>query len=313
MTRLLSIIIPIYNEEENIKTTYETIVTTLRDKGFEVEIIFVDDGSSDSSLSLIKKLQLHDTHVKVISLSRNFGHQVAVSAGFDYAQGDIVVVIDADLQDPPFIILEFIKKWKEGYQVVYGIRQNRKEGIMKRFSYALFYRIMHLVSDISVPLDAGDFCLLDKKVVQILRQMPERNKFIRGLRSWIGFHQIGVPYERAGRFSGRPKYSFRKLLELALDGIISFSIFPLRLASWFGFIISGLSFLGILFVLYLRLFTTLTVPGFSTIVVSLLFLGGIQLISLGIIGEYLGRIYDEVKARPAYLVQEKIGFNDHES
>lgn len=313
MTQLLSIIVPLYNEEENIKTTYEQVTVALYNKGFEIEIIFVDDGSSDGSLLLLKKLQSHDQHVKIISLSRNFGHQVAVSAGFDYAQGDIVAVIDADLQDPPLVILEFIKKWKEGYHVVYGIRQNRKEGIIKRFSYALFYRIMQLVSNISVPLDAGDFCLLDKKVVQILRQMPERNKFIRGLRSWVGFYQIGVSYERAGRFRGRPKYSFRKLLELALDGIISFSIFPLRLASWFGFIISALSFLGIALVLYLRFFTTLTVPGFSTIVITLLFLGGIQLISLGIIGEYLGRIYDEVKARPMYLIQEKLGFHHHES
>jgi polyisoprenyl-phosphate glycosyltransferase len=305
---LISIIVPIYNEEENIKEMYKRLASVLGVREFNLEIICVDDGSVDNSLNILKELRAKDERLKIISFSRNFGHQVAVSAGLDFASGDAVAIADADLQDPPEIILEFLKKWQEGYKVAYGIRTKRKENMIKRFSYAFFYKILKFVSNITIPLDAGDFCLMDKEIVEVLKQLPERKRFIRGLRSWAGFKQIGVIYERAERFSGKTKYSIGKLFGLAIDGIFSFSYLPLRLASWLGCIISVFSFLGILFVLYLRFFTNTTAPGFSTSVILILFLGGIQLLSLGIVGEYIGRIYEEVKKRPLYLIKEKDGF-----
>ena len=242
--------------------------------------------------------------MKIVDLSRNFGHQTAISAGISFASGKAAIIMDADLQDPPSVIPEFIKRWEDGFYVVYGIRRKRKESFFKRSCYFIFYRIQEKMAKISIPLDAGDFCLMDKKVVDILKKMPERNRFIRGIRSWIGFPQIGIEYERDSRFGGKPKYSLRKLIRLAFDGIYSFSDIPLKISLIFGSFISILCFVFILYIIYQRLFYGTSIYGIATISVSILFLGGIQLIAIGVIGEYIGRIYDEVKQRPIFIIKQ---------
>ena len=253
---------------------------------------------------------IRDSHVRVLRLSRNFGHQSAISAGIDHAVGDAVIVMDADLQDPPEAVPDLLAPWRQGHDVVYAIRQGRKENVLKRSAYGLFYRLLQQVANVEIPLDAGDFCVLDRRVADVLRQMPERNRFIRGIRSWVGFRQVGVPYNRAARFAGQPKYSLLKLLRLAFDGFFSFSYVPLRLASLFGLFVSFLGFLLSVWTVYKR-FTLPEFPsGFATIVVGMMFLGGIQLIALGVIGEYVGRIFDEVKQRPLYIIGERWGFDD---
>ena len=251
---------------------------------------------------------LSDAHVTVVELARNFGHQVAVSAGLDYARGQATIVIDGDLQDPPEVLPEFIAKWREGYDVVYAIREQRKEGWWKRAAYTTFYRLLRRVTNIEIPLDAGDFCIMDRRVVDLLVSMPERNRFVRGIRSWLGFRQIGLAYERHARNAGQPKYTFSRLLGLAFDGLISFSYTPLRLASLSGLGISLLSFLFAAFYTIKKITVGLYPPGFATIVVAIFFLTGIQLITIGVIGEYIGRIFDEVKQRPLYVVRRVSGY-----
>jgi dolichol-phosphate mannosyltransferase len=264
---------------------------------------------------MICDINTRDSKWKAIRLSRNFGHQIAVSAGMYHSRGDCVVIIDGDLQDPPEEIERFISKWREGYEVVYAIRTKRKENLLKRFCYAAFYRILDRITATPIPLDAGDFCLMDRKVVDLLNNMQETNRFVRGLRSWVGFRQIGLAYERDSRWAGKPQYTFRKLVKLALNGILSFSYCtPIRFVTYFGFMVAVLSFFGALFTLFQRVFSGYfssiglePVPGFATIVIGVLFLGGVQLISLGVIGEYIGRIYDEVKRRPLWVSQQSLG------
>ncbi len=306
--KLISLIFPVYNEENILPVLYERVYRIINQLEYNVEVLLVNDGSQDNSLNLMKQFHKKDTRFKVIDFSRNFGHQIAITAGIDFAEGDAVVLMDADLQDPPELLPKFLKKWQEGYQVVYTVRKTRREPLVKRLAYSTFYRILQKISNISIPLDSGDFCLMDRSVLKIITSMPERNRFVRGLRSWVGFRQIGIEYDRDERHSGEVKYTFPKLMKLALDGIISFSYFPLQIASYAGFIVSGISFLGILVYLYKKLFIGGEPQGFPTLVILILFMGGIQLTSLGIIGEYIGRIYDEVKQRPTYVVKETYGF-----
>lgn len=312
----ISLVVPCYNEQKVLPELFRRLTNISENWNVEWEVICVDDGSTDNTLDLLYKQHQNDPRWLAISFSRNFGHQKAVSAGLLHATGDAVVVIDADLQDPPEEIQRFIDKWREGYDVVYGIRQKRKEGLIKRINYWAFYRTISKIVDFKFPLDSGDFCIMDRKVVDVLNSMPERNRFVRGLRAWTGFKQIGLIYERQARTLGESKYNFRKLFRLALDGIFSFSTVPLTIATYLGLWVSALSLIGIIFTFLQRIFQSFfesigigPVPGFATIVISILFLGGIQLIFLGIIGQYLGRIYDEVKRRPSWIIKESIGLS----
>jgi polyisoprenyl-phosphate glycosyltransferase len=314
---MLSIVIPIFNEEVTISTLHQRIVAAAPAWELPFEVILVDDGSTDRTLLLLRELHQADARFKYTSFSRNFGHQTAVSAGLHYATGDLVAVMDADLQDPPEELCRFIDKWREGYQVIYGIRTQRKENVLKRFAYHLFYRVLSWCSSIDIPLDSGDFCVMDRTVVDWLNAMPERNRFVRGLRSWVGYRQIGIPYERQRRFAGEVKYTVRKLFRLAFDGMINFSYRPLQLTGVFGTLVCFLSFFGIVFYLVHRLLdrkifglAPQDVPGFTTLILAILFLGGVQLFTLGIFGEYLGRIFDEVKQRPLYIIKEEDGFSN---
>jgi glycosyltransferase involved in cell wall biosynthesis len=303
----LSIVVPVHNEAENLPELHARLTTVLAELGVPYEIIVIDDGSTDGSLQLLREIHAKDAHLKVVNLARNFGHQVAISAGLDFAHGEGVVMMDADLQDPPDMIPEFVRKWNEGYQVVYGTRRERKENIFKRTAYALFYRLLRQVSAVEIPLDSGDFSLIDVRVADVMRSMPERARFVRGLRSWVGFRQIGIEYPRSSRHSGEPKYTFGKLMKLALDGLLSFSMLPLRLAAYAGLSIAAVSFLAAMYYLWGRLMSDKTIPGFATTIIVVLFLGGVQLVTLGIVGEYIGRMYEEIKARPLYVVRETIG------
>lgn len=299
-----SVVIPVHNEENNILELYTRLTRVLDSLHKPYEIIYVNDGSTDTSIAVLRKIADSDKQAKIVDLSRNFGHQTAISAGISFVSGKAAIIMDADLQDPPSVIPEFIKRWESGFFVVYGIRRKRKESFLKRSCYFVFYRIQEKMAKIRIPLDAGDFCLMDKKIVDILRKMPERNRFIRGIRSWIGFPQIGVEYERDFRFGGKPKYSMRKLIRLAFDGIYSFSDIPLKISLIFGSFISVLCFVFILCIIYQRLVYGTSIYGIATISVSILFLGGIQLIAIGVIGEYIGRIYDEVKQRPIFIIKQ---------
>jgi glycosyltransferase involved in cell wall biosynthesis len=303
----LSIVIPIYDEEDNIPSLYARLIAVLAEMGLRYEIVFVDDGSQDGSLELMRGLAAGDTHVVLVELARNFGQQVAITAGLDYAGGSAVITMDADLQDPPEVLPEFIAKWQEGYDVVYAIREHRKEGWPKRAAYAAFYRLLRRTANVEIPLDAGDFCLMDRKVVNILESMPERNRFVRGIRSWVGLRQLGLPYERQAREAGRPKYSLGRLMVLALDGFISFSHAPLRVASLLGLGMSLLSFTMAAYYVVKALTTGLGPPGFATLAVAVFFLAGVQLITIGVLGEYVARIFDEVKRRPLYIVRRVTG------
>jgi len=299
-----SIVVPVFNEEDNIPELYQRLTKVMTGWGEAYEIIFINDGSRDKSLDLLKNLYLCDPSVRVINLARNFGHQRAISAGLDYARGRAVIVMDGDLQDPPEVIPQFIAKWQEDFQVVYAIREKRKENKIKKSLYHLFYLILRSIARIDIPLDAGDFCLMDRCVVDVITSLPERNRFIRGLRSWVGYRQIGMAYERGMRFAGKTKYTFRKLVSLALDGMISFSYLPLRLATILGIVVSICSLLAVVYYLWVKMTIGLQPPGFATLTVLLLFLGGVQMITVGIIGEYIGHILNEVKSRPAYVVQQ---------
>lgn len=305
----ISIVIPVYNEEKVLEELYRRLVKVMDSLNYEFEVIMVDDGSKDNSLRILEDFCQRDKRFKLISFSRNFGHQTAVSAGIDFTSGDAVIVMDADLQDPPEVLPNFIAKWEEGYDVVYAIRTKRKEGFLKRMAYAAFYRILRYISDIEIPLDSGDFSIMDKKIVDLLKKMPERNRFVRGIRSWLGFRQIGLAYERDPRFAGETKYTFKKLLKLAFDGIVSFSKVPLQFASLMGFIVSAFAIIYGIGTFFQKILTDTTVPGYTTTIIMITFIGGIQLITIGIIGEYIARIYDEVKQRPHYIIKELKGFD----
>ena len=300
-----SIIAPIYNEIENLPELYRRIKEVMNSSGEAWELILVDDGSTDGSTEKIRELAKKDKIVRPVIFARNFGHQVAITAGWDYARGDAIVIIDADLQDPPEVILELAKKWKEGYEVVYAVRGEREgESWFKKFTAAMFYRIIYSITDVKIPVDTGDFRLMDRKVVDVLKQMKERHRFPRGMSAWVGFRQIGVTYKRAARVAGVTKYPFRKMLKLALNAITGFSYFPLQVATYFGFVSAGISILAIPIVVALRLAGSHFFEGQTTTLISVLFLGGVQLISLGILGEYIGRLYDEAKGRPLYIVRD---------
>jgi dolichol-phosphate mannosyltransferase len=299
----LSIVIPVFNEAENLPALHARLTAALNDMGFDYELVFVDDGSQDQSPDMLRRLEGEDRRIVVVEFARNFGHQVAISAGLEHSRGRAVCIMDADLQDPPEVLRHFLAKWQEGWEVVYAVRTQRKEWWGKRLAYAGFYRLLQRVASIDIPLDAGDFCVMDRRVVDLLVRMPERNRFVRGIRSWVGFKQIGVPYERQARHAGSPKYTFRKLLYLALDGLISFSHTPLRIITIMGFTVSALSFLVAMIYLIKKVTMGIGVPGFTTLVVSIFFLAGIQLMTIGVIGEYIGRISDEVKRRPLYVVR----------
>lgn len=307
---LLSVVVPCFDEEAVIAETHRTLVSVLSDLPEGVfELIYVDDGSRDATLSILRQLQQEDARVRVVALSRNFGHQIAVTAGLENAAGDAVAVIDADLQDPPSVLLKMLDRWRDGVDVVYGVREEREgETAFKLWSASLFYRLINRLSDTPIPLDTGDFRLMDRAVVDALLMMPERDRFVRGMVAWVGFRQEALPYRRAARFAGKTKYPFKAMLRFATDGILSFSVVPLRLAVYMGFVASGLALAGIFYALFLRLFTDVWVTGWTLLFIAMLFFGGVQLLFLGIMGEYVGRIYGEVKRRPLYLVKERLGF-----
>jgi polyisoprenyl-phosphate glycosyltransferase len=300
-----SIIAPIYNELENIPELYRRVSEIMNSTNEPWELVLVDDGSTDGSTEVIRTLAQEDECVRPVIFARNFGHQIAITAGWDYARGDAVVIIDADLQDPPELILEMAKKWKEGYEVVYAVRTEREgESWFKIWTASLFYRLIYRITDVKIPLDTGDFRLMDRKVVDVLKQMRERHRFPRGMSAWVGFKQVGVEYKRAARKAGETKYPFRKMFRLALNAITSFSYFPLQVATFFGFASAGIAIVAIPVVVALRLAGSQFFEGQTTTLISVLFLGGVQLISLGILGEYVGRLYDEAKGRPLYIVRE---------
>lgn len=315
-TIVISIVIPCYNEAAVLDQLYRRLSAAADTWGLPWEVVAVDDGSRDQTWELLTKISLTDPRWKLVRFARNFGHQKAVSAGIEHTSGEAVFVIDADLQDPPEELHRFIAKWQEGYQVVYAVRKNRKENILKRSCYFLFYRLLDRMSSQKIPLDSGDFCLMDRKVVDVLKSMPEQNRFVRGLRAWAGFKQVGLEYDRHARAAGQPQYTFKKLVQLAFDGMLSFSSAPLRLATYLGLIVSTGAFLGAAFTILQRVFGQwfeqiglAPAPGFATIVISILFLGGVQLVCLGIMGEYIGRIYEEVKGRPLWVISETVGLN----
>jgi dolichol-phosphate mannosyltransferase len=308
-----SIVAPVFNEEAILPELYRRVAEVLERTGESWELVLINDGSRDRTAEIMRELHRADPRVKVIEFARNFGHQLAVTAGLDYADGDAVVIIDADLQDPPEVILDLIAKWREGYEVVYAVRSAREgETWFKELTAKVFYRLIYRITDVNIPRDAGDFRLLDRRVVANLRTMRERHRFLRGLSVWVGFRQTGVGYVRAARLAGETKYPFRKMFKFALDAITSFSYVPLQLATYLGFISAGFSLLAIIAVIVVREFLPggPQLTGQATTLVAVLFLGGIQLISLGIIGEYLGRIYDEVKGRPLYVVRETLGLRE---
>jgi glycosyltransferase involved in cell wall biosynthesis len=310
-----SLVIPVYNEEKSIPELYRRLSAVMNQLEEPVEVILVNDGSRDRTLSLLRDLHEKDPRFCYLSLSRNFGHQIAVTAGLNFVRGQAIVVMDADLQDPPELIPVLLEKWQQGYQVVYAQRtQRKKEGWFKRLPAFMFYRILKRLADIDIPLDTGDFCLMDRKAVDALNAMPERNRFIRGLRSWVGWQQTAVFFERDPRFAGEVKYTFRKSLSLAANGLISFSRVPLRLSTYLGLLAAAASVLMALLVFYWRIFSPHSpLTGLATIMIAMFFLGAVQLVSIGILGEYIGRIYEEVKGRPLYLLSEVGGFTDEYS
>ena len=305
MTITYSIIAPIFNEFDNLPELYRRVKEVMDSTGETWELILVDDGSTDGSNERIRELAAKDPIVRPVIFARNFGHQIAVTAGLDYSRGEAVVIIDADLQDPPEVILELAKKWKEGYEVVYAVRAEREgESWFKLFTASLFYRLIYRITDVKNPLDTGDFRLIDRKVVDVMNNMREKHRFLRGMGAWVGFKQIGVDYKRAARHAGETKYPFNKMLKLALNAITGFSYFPLQVATYFGFISAGIAIIAIPFVVMERLTGSQAFYGQATTLIAVLFFGGVQLISLGILGEYIGRIYDEVKGRPLYIVRD---------
>lgn len=303
--KLASLVVPVYNESEVIRVFYERAINTLAKlDGFDYELIFIDDGSRDGSYELLAGFAAGNPRVRVLKFSRNFGHQIAITAGIDHARGDCVVVIDADLQDPPEVVPAMIARWREGFDVVYGVRAEREgEGAMKLFTAAAFYRLLRRLTNIPIPADVGDFRLMSRRATDELKRLREKDRFVRGLVSWIGFPQTGLSYSRDKRYAGTTKYPYRKMIKFAFDGITSFSTAPLKLATWSGYCASMLAFLYLISVFVQKLLGY-TVEGWATIMVAVLFLGGVQLVCVGILGEYLGRIFNEVKPRPMYVVEE---------
>jgi polyisoprenyl-phosphate glycosyltransferase len=308
---MLSVVVPCYNEEEVIGATHERLSTALQAITPDHEVIYVDDGSRDRTAELLLEVQKTSPCVRVVRLSRNFGHQVAVTAGLGYTKGEAVVLIDADLQDPPEVIADLVAKWREGYHVVYGQRADRAgETRFKLWTARAFYRLINRLSEVPIPLDTGDFRLMDRSVVDALNRMREKHRMLRAMTSWVGFRQVAVPYSRAERFAGRSKYPLRRMLALAIDGIVSFSAIPLKLVTMVGFAFSALSVFGILYAIVMRLWTDIWVPGWTILFIAVMLIGGLQFIFLGVIGEYVGRIYSEAKDRPLFLVMEELGFDE---
>jgi len=305
-TPTFSVIAPIYNEVESLPELVRRVRAVMDVLGEPWELILVDDGSSDGSTELISLLAREDPHIRPVIFARNFGHQIAVTAGWDNCRGQAAIVIDADLQDPPEVIPDLVAKWREGYEIVYAVRAEREgENWFKLFTASLFYRLIYRITEVKIPLDAGDFRLLDRQVVNVLKSMRERHRFPRGMTAWVGFRQTGVPYRRAARFAGETKYPFKKMFRLAVNAITGFSYFPLQMATLIGFISAGVSIIAIPIVAAIRLWgTSQPLLGQATTLIAVLFLGGVQLISLGILGEYVGRIYDEAKGRPLYIVRD---------
>jgi dolichol-phosphate mannosyltransferase len=304
-TPKISIIAPIYNEAGNLLELYARVKETLNSTNDTWELVLIDDGSTDGSTDMIRKLSDEDHRVRPVIFARNFGHQLAVTAGLDYSRGDAVVIIDSDLQDPPEVILDLIAKWRAGYEVVYAVRSEREgESWFKELTASTFYRLINRITDVDIPLDTGDFRLLDRKVVNVINQMRERHRFLRGMSVWVGFKQTGVTYKRAARVVGETKYPLKKMIKFASDAVTSFSYLPLQLAMFLGFIAAVLSILAIPVVIILRASGSQAFFGQATALIAVLFLGGVQLISLGILGEYIGRLYDQAKGRPLYIVRD---------
>jgi dolichol-phosphate mannosyltransferase len=309
MPPLLSAVLPVYNERETLLALRERLVRALdAASGGSFEVIFADDGSTDGSADLLDGFTAGEPRIRIIHLSRNFGHQAALQAGLDAARGDAVLLMDADLQDPPELLEQMVAAWRAGHEVVFAVRRRRREGLLKRSAYALFYRTARLIADIDVPLDAGDFCLLDRRAVAALVALPEHNRFLRGLRSWVGFRQIGIEYDRDARHAGETKYTLRKLVNLALSGYVGFSAMPLRLAALLGVVTSMAGFGLALLVVCLWWLDIPSPRGWASLVAVMLVGIGIQLLMLGVVGEYLGRVYDEVRGRPLYIVRSRQGF-----
>ena len=302
---VFSIIAPNYNEARSIPEFYRRIRSVMDSLGEPWELVWVDDGSTDGSTELLRELAADDPRVRPVIFARNFGHEIAVTAGLDYSRGQAVIMMDSDLQDPPELLPELIAKWREGYEIAYAVRTGREgETWFKLFTASLFYRIIARITDVNIPMDVGNFRLMDRKVVDVLKGMRERHRFIRGMSVWVGFRQVGVPYQRAARFAGETKYPLKKMLRLALNAITSFSYFPLQVATYLGFFSAGLAIIAIPIVIAMRLYGSQAFFGQATTLIAVLFLGGVQLISLGILGEYIGRLYDEAKGRPLYIVRE---------
>ena len=310
---LVSVVIPCFNEEDVIHATYRRLVEVLGSLvDVEFEFIFVDDGSCDRTPAILRNVQAADSRVRAVLFSRNFGHQIAVTAGIEHAVGDAVVLIDADLQDPPEVIGEMVVRWRTGVDVAYGTRASRDgESGLKLWTAKSFYRFINRISETEIPLDTGDFRLMDRKVVDAFLNMPERDRFVRGMVAWLGFRQEAVQYRRAARFAGETKYPWRKMIHFAMDGILSFSHAPLRLAIWAGFVTAGVAAIGVIYALLVRLFTDHWVPGWALLFIGCLTLGSVQLVCVGAVGEYVGRIYGEVKKRPLYVVRERLGFAEN--
>ncbi len=307
-TPALGVVIPCFDEAAVLPVLFAELERFASRVQGPVWFLLVDDGSRDATGAMLDAQCAKDPRFAALHFSRNFGHQTAVSAGLAHVRGDVIAVLDADLQDPPDVVLRMIDKWREGFDVVYGVRQNRKEGPILRAAYSLFYRVMRRVANVDLPLDAGDFSLMDRRVVDLINAMPEHNRFVRGLRGWVGFKQTGMPYDRAARAAGEAKYGFRKLLRLALDGLVSFSSLPLRMAAWLGLFASAIGFVLLLWALFSALFLQKTPAGWASTAVIVLFFGGVQLLMLGVLGEYLGRIFDEVKGRPHFVVASRTGW-----
>jgi len=308
---VLSVVLPCFNERENLGPIESRLGPLLeRLTGGSFEVVFVDDASTDGSSEMLDALNAREPRFKVLHFSRNFGHQAALSAGLDACSGSAVVLMDCDLQDPPEVIEQFVDGWRAGNDIVYGVRRKRKEGLFKRTGYALFYRSMRAMAQIDVPLDSGDFCLMSRAAVEALKALPESHRFLRGLRSWIGFRQIGVEYERQGRFAGEAKYTLSMLIRLAVSGYVGFSSVPLRVASWLGFGAAGVGFLIATWAISTKLLSIPAPRGWASTLAVILFLGGMQLLVLGVIGEYLSRVFDEVRRRPSYIVHRRVGFDE---
>lgn len=309
---LISIIIPIFNEEETIAELYKRIENVLKSLKFDFEIIFINDGSKDSSLKLLENLRQKDNRIKILSFSRNFGHQIAISAGIDYANGGAAIIMDGDLQDPPELIPKMLEKHQESYEIVYAKRKTRQDAFFKKFTASMFYRLINMLSDTKIPQEVGDFRLMDRKALNGLKQLKEKSRFIRGLTSWIGFKHTVIEFERDKRFAGQTNYPLNKMIKLAIDSITGFSYKPLKIATYVGFSTAMIGFLGGVYAVILKILEpTSTVLGWTTIIIAIFFMGGIQLMILGIIGEYIGRIYTETQNRPLYIIDKTIGFENN--